>query len=95
MKHITTGEGGAVVTSNVQYYERLVMFRTMDYARSDKLIARMRAVAPGDALSSVELSLDRFAMRPGPEPVEKLDLFVKKRREIVHRYNAAFKDNPG
>jgi dTDP-4-amino-4,6-dideoxygalactose transaminase len=28
VKHITTGEGGAVLTNNHDYYEKLIMFRS-------------------------------------------------------------------
>lgn len=96
VKHITTGEGGAVVTSNVQYYERLVMFRNHGITRDpDKLIARdagpwhqeMHYLGYNYRLTDLQCAL-------GQSQLKKLDLFVKKRREIVHRYNAAFKDNP-
>lgn len=40
VKHITTGEGGMILTNNDRLYQRLKLFRTHGITRDDKLMTK-------------------------------------------------------
>ena len=95
VKHITTGEGGAVATNDVAYYDKLLMFRshgiTRDPARFEEKDAgpwyqEMQLLGYNYRLTDIQCAL-------GLSQLKKLEYFVSKRREIVFRYNEAFNNN--
>lgn len=96
VKHITTGEGGAVVTNNITFYEKLVMFRSHGITRdTDKMEEKEAGPWHQEMhLLGYNYRMTDFQCALGISQLRKLDDFVSRRRTIVDRYNEAFKDNP-
>jgi perosamine synthetase len=95
VKHITTGEGGMVVTGNAQFAETLRRFRNHGIS-SD---ARQRQSAGQWYYEMVLLGfnyrLPDFACALGLEQLKRLDVNLARRREIAARYTARFSQIPG
>lgn len=97
VKHITTGEGGMVLTNNQSFYNRLVMFRTHGITREATVLTR-----PDEGDWYYEMHhlgfnyrLTDFQAALGINQLKKLDQFVKRRQEIVAKYEEAFSRLPG
>lgn len=97
VKHITTGEGGAVVTDDEKLYKRLSMFRTHGITRmSDMLVNKeegpwyyeQQELGYNYRITDIQCAL-------GLSQLKKIDGFVARRREIVKMYNDALKDVEG
>lgn len=96
VKTITSGEGGAVTTNDEQFYRRLLRLRTHGITRNQE-----EMVHPTDAKwynEQVELGynyrLTDFQAALLISQLRKLSRFSARRREIVERYNEAFRDMP-
>lgn len=96
VKHITTGEGGAIQTNDKQVYERALQFRTHGITKEKiKLKNRdegewyyeMQELGFNYRLSDVLATL-------GISQLRKIDSFLLKRRKIAVKYDVAFKNNP-
>lgn len=96
VKHITTGEGGMVLTNDESLYRRMVLFRTHGITnRSEQLVApseggwyyEMQALGFNYRITDLQCAL-------GLSQLAKLDRFVARRREIAERYARAFSDVP-
>lgn len=87
VKHITTGEGGMVLTNNKGFYERLRVFRHHGITKNnqDKGPWHYEIHNPG-----YNFRITDFQCALGISQMKKLDSFVKRRREIAARYNQAF-----
>jgi perosamine synthetase len=94
VKHITTGEGGAIMTNSEELYSRLRLFRnhgmTSDF--------RQRAEAGSWYYEIVDLGynyrITDIQCALGCSQLKKLPEFLKRRREIAGRYDAFFADIP-
>jgi UDP-4-amino-4,6-dideoxy-N-acetyl-beta-L-altrosamine transaminase len=95
VKTITTGEGGAVTTNDESLFRKLRLLRThgieKDPARLSKnpgpWFHEMVNLGYNYRLTDVQAALGRSQMK-------KLGDFKKRRRDIVARYNEAFKNEP-
>ncbi|PKM94933.1 MAG: UDP-4-amino-4,6-dideoxy-N-acetyl-beta-L-altrosamine transaminase [Firmicutes bacterium HGW-Firmicutes-1] len=92
VKHITTGEGGAVVTDNEELYKKLLLFRTHGITRDLTLLEdhtqsswyyEQQHLGYNYRITDIQCAL-------GNSQLGKLDDFVKRRREIVHKYRLAY-----
>ncbi len=95
VKHITTGEGGVVVTNNKDFYERLKMLRNHGI---DKSALDRFGPEAGWAYDLKFLGrnyrITDFQAALGISQLKKLDEFLRMREEIVRRYNKAFEAIP-
>jgi perosamine synthetase len=90
VKHITTGEGGMVVTDNPEYSRRMKMFRnhgiTLDH--------RQRTEEGSWFYEMVDLGynyrITDFQCALGMSQLKKLPGWIKRRQEIASRYDQAF-----
>lgn len=91
VKPITTGEGGMIMTDNEELYKRLVLFRSHGITRDNSMMTRNEGpwfyqqldLGYNYRITDVQCALGCSQMR-------KLDKFLKRRRELVERYNNAF-----
>jgi UDP-4-amino-4,6-dideoxy-N-acetyl-beta-L-altrosamine transaminase len=95
VKHITTGEGGAITTNNKKFYEKLTMFRTHGIIKDrNNLINKneanwyyeMQSLGYNYRLTDIQAAL-------GMSQLKKIDQFITKRRIIAGLYDNAFKKN--
>lgn len=97
VKTITTGEGGAVLTNDENFYDRLMMFRQHGVTKTaDKLINKtdsdgdwyyeMQHLGYNYRITDIQAAL-------GFSQLKKLDRFISRRREIVEIYRKAFEGN--
>lgn len=96
VKHITTGEGGAVLTNDKEVYERALLFRTHGITKDAKDFSlktegdwyyEMKALGFNYRLPDIQAAL-------GLSQLKKLSKFLTQRRQIATRYDQAFKDSP-
>ncbi|MCG8499740.1 MAG: UDP-4-amino-4,6-dideoxy-N-acetyl-beta-L-altrosamine transaminase [Firmicutes bacterium] len=91
VKHITTGEGGAVTTNSEALYNKLMMFRTHGITRDSKQLLKNEGpwyyeqhfLGYNYRMTDIQAAL-------GIKQLEKLPLFLQKRRAYVEKYNKAF-----
>lgn len=94
VKTVTGGEGGAVLTNNEEYYKKLVLYRAHGITRDVSLMEREDQ--GGWYYEQIDLGMN-YRMTDIQaalilSQLNKLDLFSKRRKEIVERYNEAFAD---
>jgi len=104
VKSITTGEGGAVLTNNKKYYEKLLLFRNHGVTKNpDKFLNRDLVSGPTSHVSPpwyYEMQLLGYNYRLtdiqcalGISQLKKLNKFIQRRREIAQIYQDEFKNN--
>ncbi|MHC5060101.1 MAG: UDP-4-amino-4,6-dideoxy-N-acetyl-beta-L-altrosamine transaminase [Planctomycetota bacterium] len=97
LKAITTGEGGAVLTNDEDFYKKLIMFRHHGITKEDDALQKrnegcgkwyyeMQHLGYNYRLSDIHCAL-------GISQLKKLDGFIERRMEIAGKYSSAFKDN--
>jgi len=95
VKHITTGEGGAVVTNKRNFPEKLKMLRNHGI---DKSALEKSGSKAGWAYDLKFLGrnyrITDFQAALGISQLKRLDEFIKRRGEIAEMYNEAFEDVP-
>jgi UDP-4-amino-4,6-dideoxy-N-acetyl-beta-L-altrosamine transaminase len=96
VKIITTGEGGAVTTNNPEFYERLKLFRTHGITKDSRKFVNE---SHGDWYHEMQelgynYRLTDFQCALGLSQLQRIDLFLELRKEIVEQYDSAFRDMP-
>lgn len=96
VKHITTGEGGMLVTNRKDVYESVALNRTHGITRDPD---RMEKVDGGWYYEMVELGynyrMTDIQAALGSSQLTRARQGVERRRAIAARYNEAFRDVPG
>ncbi|MBB6632560.1 UDP-4-amino-4,6-dideoxy-N-acetyl-beta-L-altrosamine transaminase [Cohnella thailandensis] len=96
VKHVTTGEGGVIVTDSEEYRDRLLTFRSHGTTKDPKRLTRndgpwyyeMQELGYNYRMTDLQAAL-------GASQMDKLDRFVERRREIARMYDEAFRSIPG
>jgi perosamine synthetase len=91
IKHITTGEGGMILTNSSKYYEKLLRFRSHGITR-DNLYKKREQQPWFYEMQSLGFNyrLTDFQCALGISQFAKLREFLKRRRKIVNKYQKAF-----
>ncbi len=97
VKTITGGEGGAITTNDVNYYNRLMRARSHGITHDEKFMEN----APHEGIwyyEQLELGynyrITDFQAALIVSQMKKLDSFAARRKEIVKRYDAEFSKIP-
>ncbi len=90
VKHITTGEGGAILGNDPELYERLTLLRQHGIVRRKEMFSEEKRV--GNWIYDMEelgfnYRITDFQAALGISQLKKLDQFKSRRREIVNYYN--------
>ncbi|WP_044973681.1 UDP-4-amino-4,6-dideoxy-N-acetyl-beta-L-altrosamine transaminase [Ruminococcus sp. HUN007] len=96
VKTCTAGEGGAVTTNDYELYKKLVLFRTHGITRVQEWMDKPSE--GGWYYQQIDLGYnyrmtDMQAALLSSQ-LDKLDMFGKRRKELVKRYDAAFAEVP-
>lgn len=97
VKTVTAGEGGAVLTNSEEYYKKLLLYRTHGITRDESLMEHTsdgpwyyEQVALGYNYRMTDIQAALLISQ-----LDKLPMFISRRKEIVARYNEAFAKLPG
>jgi UDP-4-amino-4,6-dideoxy-N-acetyl-beta-L-altrosamine transaminase len=96
VKHITTGEGGAILTNSRELFAKLQRLRTHGITRDASLLTRndgpwyheQHDLGFNYRITDIQCAL-------GLSQLRKLDRFVDRRRALVERYREALADVAG
>ncbi|MBU2511631.1 UDP-4-amino-4,6-dideoxy-N-acetyl-beta-L-altrosamine transaminase [bacterium] len=92
VKHITTGEGGAVFTNQAELDERLKLFRSHGItSHPDKMQQNLGTWYYEQQELGFNYRITDIQAVLGSSQIKKLKRFKERRREIVDRYNEKFK----
>lgn len=83
VKTITTGEGGAVLTSSPKFRDRLLEFRSHGIRRGKDWLYAVESQGLNYRLTDIQSAL-------GVSQLKRLDAFIARRRALVRRYHEAF-----
>ena len=95
VKHITTGEGGAVLTNDARRAERVARLRSHGTVRGRDNIDNWDGPWQYDMVDlGYNYRLSDIQSALGLSQLAKLDRFVRRRRQIAAEYHAAFASQP-
>ncbi|WP_373032488.1 UDP-4-amino-4,6-dideoxy-N-acetyl-beta-L-altrosamine transaminase [Sulfurovum sp.] len=89
VKHMTTGEGGAITTNSKEIYEKLLMLRGHGIVKTPEMKPweyEMRALGFNYRITDMQCAL-------GLSQLKKLDGFIQRRIELVKKYDEVFKES--
>jgi UDP-4-amino-4,6-dideoxy-L-N-acetyl-beta-L-altrosamine transaminase len=90
VKHITTGEGGAITTNSKEIYKELLLLRAHGMVKTPKMAPweyEMRVLGFNYRITDIQCAL-------GLSQLKKLDQFITRRIEIAKQYDEAFNETP-
>src|SRR3989344_2949443 len=93
VKSITTGEGGAVLTNNKDYHEKLILFRSHGITKD---VNKMKEKDEGPWYMEMQVLGYNYRLTDiqavlGVSQLKKVNKFVSARREIAERYGKELK----
>ena len=91
VKHITTGEGGSILTNNLEIDEKVRRLRTHGTIKNQKILEKndgpwyyeMHEIGYNYRITDFQCAL-------GSSQLKNLEMFIQKRREIAKKYNKSF-----
>ncbi|MCG3711682.1 UDP-4-amino-4,6-dideoxy-N-acetyl-beta-L-altrosamine transaminase [Aliarcobacter butzleri] len=86
VKHLTTGEGGAITTNDEELYKKLLELRTHGMQRMSEIAPwyyEMHSLGFNYRITDIACAL-------GISQLKKLNSFILKRKEIAKRYDEVF-----
>lgn len=95
VKHITTAEGGMILTNQKELYEKLILFRTHGITRKPDLLSNEEGPWYYEQVSlGYNYRITDIQCALGISQMKKLDNFIAQRRAIAKRYDNAFANTP-
>ena len=96
VKTVTSGEGGAILTNSKELYDRLCLFRSHGITRDEGMMEH--PTGEGWYYEQVALGynyrMTDFQAALLSSQLDKLEMFSKRRKEIVSAYDAVFSQMP-
>ena len=95
VKTVTGGEGGACLTNNYQYYQKLILAHTHGITHNERLMEDTPHEGPWyyeEISMGYNYRITDFQAALINNQMGKIDKFVSRRKEIVKKYNDAFSD---
>lgn len=96
VKTVTGGEGGAVLTNSEEYYRKLLLYRSHGITKNPELMEHepdgpwyYEQIALGMNYRMTDMQAALIISQ-----LDKLPMFMKRRKEIVKAYNEAFSKLP-
>lgn len=90
VKHITTGEGGAITTNNKKFYEKLRVLRNHGVYR-DRIITKNRPWYYEMRELGFNYRITDFQCALGINQLKRIKNFIERRRNIAKKYDATFR----
>lgn len=88
VKHITTGEGGIILTDNKNFYEKLKILRNHGMIKKSEKGGWYYEIEN----PSFNFRITDIQCALGINQLKKIDKFLRRRREIAEIYNKSLKD---
>ena len=90
VKHITTGEGGAILTNDEEQYKKLILFGKHGIDRREEMFSKKERI--GSWIYDMEIlgfnyRITDFQAALGINQLKKIHSIKARRREIVNYYN--------
>lgn len=93
VKHIATGEGGAITTNNKELYDKVSLYRTHGITKDPAMLQENHG---GWYYEMLELGynyrITEFQAALGISQLKRLDWSIERRNEIAKKYDAAFEN---
>lgn len=95
VKHITTGEGGMIVTDSEKLYERLKLFCTHGITRNERFLEKNDGPWYYEQIGlGYNYRITDIQCALGVSQMDKLPRFLARRKELAERYTQALSDIP-
>lgn len=95
VKHITTAEGGMILTNSKELYDKLILFRTHGITRAPEFLSHEEGAWYYEQIQlGYNYRITDVQCALGISQMRKLDDFIYRRRRIAKRYDEAFMNNP-
>lgn len=89
VKHITTGEGGAITTNDEEIYKKLLILRAHGMVKTNE----MKPWEYEMQMLGFNYRITDFACALGLSQLKKLDFFVKRRKVLAKKYDEFFENS--
>lgn len=91
VKHITTGEGGMILTDNKEFYQKLKLFRTHGITREESFMKKNDGPWYYEQIGlGYNYRITDIQCALGNSQMDKLSDFLERRREIAAKYDESF-----
>jgi perosamine synthetase len=95
VKHVTTGEGGAVLTNDIELLKKLKIFKSHGITNDPSLLQNNLGPWYYEQVKlGYNYRITDMQCALGVSQLKRLDIFKKRRREVVERYNSELQGIP-